>query len=455
MSTILVVDDDRSIRESLEMILLYEKYNVIKAANGNEALEILGDSVTNIDVALLDIKMPGMDGIELLDKVKNRYPDIEVIMISGNAEIANAVAATKKGAYDFLEKPLDQDRILITIRNALKNKKLTHQYLTLKASVAQDRQLLGESQAMHQVLNTVKRVSITEVRVLITGDNGTGKELVARAIHDNSLRSEGPFVEVNCAAIPENLIESELFGHEKGAFTSANERRKGKFEQAHQGTIFLDEIGDMSLIAQAKVLRVLEENKIERVGGNQSIAIDVRVIAATNKDLTTACREGNFREDLFFRLNVVPIHLPSLRDRPSDIPLLLSHFLVLFSQKHNLPLKKMAAETIAQLQAYQWPGNVRELKNLVERLVILCDSATISPEQVKNYLSSSSLDLEELLKLSRTFEDFKRDSEKLFLLKKLVANNWNVKKTAEILDMQRSNLYKKIEKYGLTKPENL
>ncbi|NUM35646.1 MAG: sigma-54-dependent Fis family transcriptional regulator [Candidatus Brocadiae bacterium] len=453
MSHILIVDDDHAIRESLEMILLYEDYKVEKAKDARDALAYLNKVEGNIDVALLDIKMPGMDGLELLGKVKKDFPDIAVIMISGNAEIANAVEATKKGAYDFLEKPLDQDRVLITIRNALKNRKLHQECHTLKQIISQERQILGVSPSMVEIFNTVKRVASTEVRVLITGENGTGKELVARAIHENSSRSHNPFIEVNCAAIPESLIESELFGHEKGSFTNAYEKRKGKFEQAQEGTIFLDEIGDMSLAAQAKVLRVLEENKIERVGGNQSLDINVRVIAATNKDLAKACKDGTFREDLFYRLNVVPIALPPLRERQADISLLVSHFLVSFCQKHSLPTKKITSEAMHELQVYRWPGNVRELRNLVERLVILSDSEMITLEQVRNYLSAPSKNLEDMTSFCQTFEDFKRESEKLFLLKKLVENNWNIKKTAQVLEMQRSNLYKKIEKYGLTKAE--
>ena len=451
MSTILIVDDERTVRDSLEMVLSYENYEVIKAANGREALALLTGEQA-IDLALLDIKMPGIDGLEVLEKMKTNFPDIEVVMISGHADIQTAVEATKKGAYDFLAKPLDQDRVLITIRNALKTKKLNLQYESLKQIVSQDRQLLGQSPAMVQIVNTIKRVAPTEARVMITGENGTGKELVARAIHDQSARSTGPFVEVNCAAIPETLIESELFGHEKGSFTGASEKHKGQFEMAHKGTIFLDEIGDMSLPAQAKVLRVLEENKVQRVGAGTLIPIDVRVIAATNKKLVETCATGAFREDLFYRLNVVPIHLPPLRERGGDIPLLVSHFMIHFSQKYSLPVKKIAAEAMRELQVFPWPGNVRELRNVIERLVILCPSPAVSADEIKNYLPVASLKVEGLLSTCQVFEDFKRESEKLYLFHKLVENNWNVKKTAEKLNMQRSNLYKKIEKYGICKP---
>jgi two-component system nitrogen regulation response regulator NtrX len=451
MSTILVVDDERSVRDSLEMILAYEKYEVCKAANGKEALAILqkGESV---DVALVDIKMPGMDGIELLEKIKASFGDVEVVIISGHADIQTAVEAVKKGAYDFLAKPLDQDRVLITIHNVLKAKKLHSQYENLKKMVSQERQLLGQSQVMVQILNTIKRVAPTEARVLITGENGTGKELVAKAVHESSPRNNAAFVEVNCAAIPENLIESELFGHEKGSFTGASEKRKGKFEMANQGTIFLDEIGDMSLAAQAKVLRVLEESKIDRVGGDSSLNIDVRVIAATNKNLREECAAGKFREDLFYRLNVVPIQLPPLRERQNDVPLLVSHFLVYFSHKYSVAIKKISPDAMHELQHYPWPGNVRELRNLMERLVILCATDIVSSEDIKNYLPAPSLKIEGLASNCQLFEDFKRESEKLFIFHKLVENNWNVKKTAEKTDMQRSNLYKKIEKYGLYKP---
>ncbi len=452
MNTILVVDDDCAIRDSLEMILLYENYQVIKACDGREALEVLKKQHEEIDLSLLDIKMPGMDGLEVLEFMRENYPEIVVIMVSGNAEIAHAVQATKKGAFDFLEKPLDQNRILITIQNALKNKKLHQQNLVLKQIVSQDRQLLGASHAMQEIFSTIKRLSATEARILITGENGTGKELIARSIHQNSSRADAPFVDVNCAAIPESLIESELFGHEKGAFTHAFEKRKGKFEQADLGTIFLDEIGDMSLSAQAKVLRVLEENKIERVGGNQTIKINVRVIAATNKDLQQLCKEGNFREDLYYRLNVVPIHLPPLRERPEDISILISHFLVLFAQKYSCKIKKISSDALSLMQSYSWPGNIRELRNVIERLVILSDQDIISSSQVKNYLPAPNNQIDDIAVSLNTFEDFKRESEKIFILKKLVENNWNVKKTAEILNMQRSNLYKKIEKYGLIKP---
>lgn len=449
MTTILVVDDDLAVRDSLEMILTYENYDVKKACDAKEALELLKKHHEIIELALLDIKMPGMDGLELLEKIKQIYPEIVVIMVSGNADIAHAVQATKKGAFDFLEKPLDQNRILITIQNALKNRKLTEQNTALRKIVTQDRQLLGISKQMTEIFTAVKRVAVKDANVLITGENGTGKELVARAIHDNSTRCDGAFVDVNCAAIPDTLIESELFGHEKGAFTHAYERRKGKFEQADGGTLFLDEIGDMSPTAQAKVLRVLEESKVERVGGNQTVKVNVRVIAATNKNLPELCQDGTFRMDLYHRLNVIPIHIPPLRERLEDIPLLINHFLIYFAQKYSAPAKKISNEAVKELQGYGWPGNIRELRNLIERLVILIDSDVIQPAHVRDYLPTPNSHIEDVMGALHTFEDFKRESEKLFLLKKLVENGWNIKKTAEDLEMQRSNLYKKIEKYGL------
>ncbi len=462
MTSILVVDDDKSIRESLETILLYEDYDVTQASNGKEALSILDKCVKNntekqkkpvFDLALLDIKMPGMDGLELLEKIKKSFPQIDIIMISGHAEIQTAVEATKKGAYDFLAKPLDQDRILITISNAIKNRELSSQCQELKKIVYHDRQLLGESLAIKQILETIERVAPIDTRVLITGENGTGKELVARAIHEKSRRNNAPFIELNCAAIPENLIESELFGHEKGAFTSAHEKRKGKFEQAHKGTLFLDEIGDMSLTAQAKVLRVLEECKVTRVGGATSMDIDVRVLAATNKTLEKESAEGNFREDLFYRLNVVPIHVPPLRERLEDIPILVSHFLVYFAHKYSIPIKKLSSDALQELKMHSWNGNIRELKNFVERLVILSTGDSIGADEIKSHLSSPHSKIEGFFGTYQTFEEFKRESEKMFFIQKLTETNWNVKKTSEILKMQRSNLYKKMEKYGLNKPE--
>ena len=453
MSTILVVDDELYIRESLEMILLYENYNVLKAANAKEALNYLNKSDELIDVMLLDIKMPGMDGMELLEKVKRKFSEIEIIMISGHADIPDAVNAIKKGAYDFLEKPLDENRILITVRNALKNQKLNYKCQTLKKMLDQDRILLGTSPAMQEIFGTIQRVAPTEARILIQGENGTGKELVARSIHENSLRSDRTFIEVNCAAIPENLIESELFGHEKGSFTHAYEQRKGKFEQAQKGTIFLDEIGDMSLAAQTKILRILEENKVQRVGSSQTINIDVRIIAATNKDLTKACQSGEFREDLYYRLSVVPIYIKPLRERIDDIPCLVTHFLTNFSKKYNMNTKKITAMAMEKLQLHHWPGNVRELKNFIERLVILSVNDTITEEQIENNLHDPTKNMEGLFNVCDTYENFKKKSEKLFFLRKLSENSWNIKKTAEKLGMQRSNLYKKMEKYELSKPD--
>lgn len=449
MTTILVVDDDLAVRDSLDMILSYENYEVYKASDAKEALEQLKKYHEEIELALLDIKMPGMDGLELLERMKQLYPEIVVIMISGNADIAHAVQATKKGAYDFLEKPLDQNRILITIQNALKSRKLAEQNVVLRKIVSQDRQLLGISKPMTEIFHAIKRVAAKDANVLITGENGTGKELVARAIHENSGRCESAFVDVNCAAIPDSLIESELFGHEKGSFTHAYERHKGKFEQADNGTLFLDEIGDMSPAAQAKVLRVLEENKVERVGGTQTIKVNVRVIAATNKDLPTLCQDATFRLDLYHRLNVIPIHIPPLRERLEDIPLLVNHFLIYFAQKYSSTVKKISPDAVKELQKYRWPGNIRELRNLMERLVILTDADVIQSQQVHDYLPTPNTQIDDVMGTLSTFEDFKRESEKLFLLKKLVENGWNIKKTAEDLEMQRSNLYKKIEKYGL------
>lgn len=449
MTDILIVDDEKRIRDTLEMILLYENYNVDKAANGKDALSLLKKK-SDFDVALIDLKMPVMDGLELLDKIKEKYSNIEVIVISGNAEISIAVEATKKGAFDFLAKPLDQDRVLITIRNALKKKDLSQQYEELKKIVNDEQEILGNSPGILEILDTVERVAPTEAKVLITGENGTGKELIAKAIHQKSDRKNATFVEINCAAIPESLIESELFGHEKGAFTHAHEKRKGKFELANKGSIFLDEIGDMSLAAQAKVLRVLEEGKVTRVGGSTQTNVDVRVVAATNKNLEEESAEGTFRQDLYYRLNVVPIHLPPLRERVSDIPILANHFLDHFIKKYKVATKKLQPDAIQSLQSYYWPGNIRELRNLIERVVILSKSNKITKKDIN--ISPTNASSQDTVFNSETFEDFKKISEKLFLVQKLEQTNWNVKKTAEILKMQRSNLYKKMEKYDLSKP---
>ena len=383
MAKILIVDDEKSIRETLKEILEYEKYQVSEAQDGEAAWEEL--SKNSYDVVLCDIKMPKMDGIELLDKAVNEGIDTPFIMISAHGTIETAVDATKKGAYDFIQKPPDLNRLLLTVRNALDKSNLQVETKNLKKKINKAFDIVGNSKPIQEIKETIEKVAPTDARVLITGENGTGKELVAHWLHAKSSRSALPLIEVNCAAIPSELIESELFGHEKGSFTSAHKQRIGKFELANNGTIFLDEIGDMSLSAQAKVLRALQEHKITRVGGEKSIKVDVRVLAATNKDLKKEIQEGNFREDLYHRLSVMIIQVPPLRDRKDDIPILIDHFMELISSEYGSAPKKIAKDAIDELTNYAWSGNIRELRNIVERLIIMSDSE-ISVKDVKRYV---------------------------------------------------------------------
>ncbi|MDR3287584.1 MAG: sigma-54 dependent transcriptional regulator [Prevotellaceae bacterium] len=372
MMKILVVDDERSICRVMKEILEYEGYEVLLAENGKQALGFINEN-TNIDLVFCDIKMSGMDGIEVLEKSQEINCDLPFVMISGHADIETAVECIKKGAYDFLEKPLDLNRILIAVRNATDKTTLLKETKKLRKRIFKTSDIIGDSPAIEKIKEMIDRVAQTEARVLITGSNGTGKELVARWLHEKSLRASAPFIEVNCAAIPSELIESELFGHEKGSFTSAIKQHKGKFEQAEGGTIFLDEIGDMSLSAQAKVLRVLQENKISRVGGDKSIDVNVRIFAATNKNLPEEIANGNFREDLYHRLSVIIMHVPPLSQRTEDIPLLTSHFIDLICTEQNSPKPEIEKEAIAELQQLPWTGNVREFRNVIERLIILCN----------------------------------------------------------------------------------
>lgn len=371
MSKILVIDDERSIRNTLKDILEYEKYEVDLAEDGNKGIEKIRSA--EYDMVLCDIKMPGLDGIEVLERVVVLAPDTPVVMISGHGNIDTAVDAIKKGAFDYIEKPLDLNRLLITIRNAMDKSTLVTETKILKKKVNKKYEIIGESKAITEVIEMADRVAPTDARILITGANGSGKELVARRVHDNSNRASGPFVEVNCAAIPSELIESELFGHEKGAFTSAVKQRKGKFEQANGGTLFLDEIGDMSLSAQAKVLRALQESIISRVGGDKHIKVDVRVVAATNKNLSAEIAENKFREDLYHRLSVILIHVPTLNQRLDDVPLLANHFLKQICSEYGMPEKTITDKALQELQKINWTGNIREFRNVIERLIILCD----------------------------------------------------------------------------------
>jgi two-component system, NtrC family, nitrogen regulation response regulator NtrX len=382
MSKILVIDDERSIRNTMKDILGFEGYTVDLAENGPEGLELV--KANEYDTIFCDIKMPEMDGIEVLQRIMEMRADATVIMISGHGNIDTAVDSIKKGAYDFIEKPLDLNRLLITIRNASDKTNLVQETKVLKQKVDKQYQIVGESEAISRVVDMTDRVAPTEARVLITGGNGTGKELVARRLHENSARAQGPFVEVNCAAIPSELIESELFGHEKGAFTSANKQRRGKFEQANGGTLFLDEIGDMSLSAQAKVLRALQENIVTRVGGDKQIKVDVRVVAATNKNLQKEIEKGNFREDLYHRISVILIHVPALEERKEDIPLLAEHFNGQICAEYGQQPKAITEEAIQELKNKKWTGNIREFRNVIERLIILCDKV-ITDEDVRMY----------------------------------------------------------------------
>ena len=452
MAEILVVDDEEGIRHVLKQVLEYEGHAVRTAEGGGEALTLY--EALRPDLTFLDVKMARMDGLEVLGRIREKDPEAVVIMISGHGSIETAVEATRRGAYDFLEKPLDTDRILLTIRNGLLARGLASEVARLRDEVESHYEIVGRSFAIRAVLERIEKVGPTDARVLITGENGSGKELVARALHRVSPRAEAPFVEVNCAAIPAELIESELFGHMKGAFTGAHTDRTGKFEQADGGTLFLDEIGDMSLSAQAKVLRALQEGLVTRVGGEKPIRVDVRVIAATNKDLEREIAGGRFREDLFFRLNVVPINVPALRERREDIPMLVRHFTERAIQEQRLPPRRLGADAVERLSRMEWPGNVRELKNTVERLLILSHGTEVGVREVERLLGGPQEGgLPPDLMEAESFATFKDRAERAFILAKLRENEWNVSETARVIDMPRSNLYKKIEKFGLVRED--
>ena len=448
MANILLIDDEKSIRKTLKEILEYEGYVVDEAGDGAEGLRMIQEG--DYDIALCDIKMPKMDGMEVLEKAQISNPDVPFIMISGHGTLETAVEAVKKGAFHYVAKPPDLNRLLITIRNALDKSNLITETKVLKRKVTKTREIIGDSPAIQKIKETIERVAPTDARVLITGDNGTGKELVARWIHEKSNRANGPLIEVNCAAIPSELIESELFGHEKGAFTSAIKQRIGKFESANGGTLFLDEIGDMSQSAQAKVLRALQENKITRVGGDKEIPVDVRVVAATNKDLIKEVENNTFRLDLYHRLSVILIHVPSLNDRTDDIPLLSERFVKEICEDYGVPKKVITPKAMMEIMNINFTGNIRELRNVIERLVILSEQK-ITEEDVVNYAQSpkSGGSPKDLYERFEKFQDFKDHIEKEFILHRLNKNAWNVSKTAEELDIQRSHLYNKIEKYNL------
>ena len=450
---ILVVDDEDNIRTSLAGVLEDEGFRPLFANDGVTALDVIRKELP--DLVLLDIWMPRMDGIEALQRMKDLHPSLLVIMMSGHGTIETAVKSTKMGAYDFIEKPLSLEKLLVTIRNALGMLRLKDENETLREMAFRERGMTGSSPAMVKLQEQILLVAPTNASVLITGENGTGKELVARSIHFHSQRKDRPFVEINCAAIPEELIESELFGHEKGAFTGAVAQKKGKFDQADGGTLFLDEIGDMSLKIQAKILRILQERKFERVGGNRTIEVDVRIIAATNKVLEDEIRAGSFREDLFYRLNVVPFTVPPLRERREDLPILVEHFLELYSLREGNERKTITPEAMEALKGGTWPGNVRELKNVVERLVIMTPGATITAAHIPDSVGSGAAArdaeagrLEGLLERD-TLREARDEFEKEFILRKLEEFNWNISKTAEAIELERSNLHRKIKSYGI------
>ncbi len=449
MKQILIIDDEANIRKSLADILQDEGFTTDVAENGEQGLEKLRSE--SIDIVLLDIWMPGLDGIDTLRQIRKEFPEQMVIMMSGHGSIETAVKATRLGAFDFIEKPLSLDKVLHSIEQANKVGQLVNENRALKASIAKEHEMIGNSTPILELKDQIALAAPTSGWVLISGENGTGKELVARSIHSQSHRRSKPFIEVNCAAIPEELIESELFGHEKGSFTGATAQRKGKFDLANEGTLFLDEIGDMSLKTQAKILRILQEKKFERVGGSRTIEVDVRVIAATNKNLQTEIQEGNFREDLFYRLNVLPFHVPPLRERAADILPLANHFLQFFCKQEGRPQKSFSDSAEEALRDYSWPGNVRELKNIAERLVIMTLDVIIKTEHLPQGIAAKNPTLPSCL--SQNYPDSLRDArdnfEREFLTQKLKEQNWNVSKTAEIIEIERSNLHRKIKSYGI------
>jgi two-component system nitrogen regulation response regulator NtrX len=463
---ILVIDDETAIRDSLKMILDYEGYDVLTAPTGEDGIAQAEREAP--DLVFLDVKMPGMDGLEVLQRLRHLVETTPVVVISGHGTVSTAVEATKLGAFDFIEKPLERDRVLVTVRNAVDSRRLRTENRSFRRDAEKRYQIVGDSPLLARVRESIAKAAPTSATVLIWGESGVGKELVARAIHRESLRRDGTFVQVNCAAIPDELIESELFGHEKGSFTGASDRQIGKFEQADKGTIFLDEIGDMSLKTQAKVLRVLQEQELERLGSNRIIKVDVRVIAATNKNLEDEIVRGTFREDLFYRLNVIPIHVPPLRDRRDDIAALIRHFADLFSRENNFRRKTFTSAAMERLKQHRWRGNIRELRNFVERLIIMSPGDQVDVKDLPDFSGTRALDPGTVATASSpaaaapdtpaeidwmrapTLQEFKSTSERAFLVNKLRENAWNISKTAEVIDTPRSNLYKKLEQYQIS-----
>jgi two-component system nitrogen regulation response regulator NtrX len=449
---ILIVDDERAIQTTLRGVLEDEGYRVTAVGSAPDALARLVDEAP--DLIFLDIWMPGMDGLEALEEMKRLRPETAVVMISGHGTIETAVKATKLGAYDFIEKPLSLEKTLLAATRALDHGRLERQNRDLREQLERGQRLVGTSRLIEELRQQIAIAAPTNGRVLIQGENGAGKELVARAIHTQSARRDGPFVEVNCAAIPDELIESELFGHERGAFTGAVARRRGKFELADGGTLFLDEVGDMSLKTQAKVLRVLEEQAFERVGGKDTLRVDVRVLAASNQNLMELFGQGRFREDLFYRLSVIPIEVPPLRQRQEDIPLLVEHFIHLFSGENAKRPKTISVEALAYFLSYEWPGNVRELRNMVERLVIMTPGDVIAPEALPSPLRPRDAAVTpEDSQRERTLKEARDAFERTYILGELRARDWNMTRTAEKLGIERSHLYRKLKAYGITPPK--
>ena len=444
-TVVFIVDDEEGIRESLSGIFEDEGYTVLTAGTAEKAFDMLKEQTP--DLMFLDVWLPGIDGIQALTKIRERNPELPIVMISGHGNIELAVNATRIGAYDFLEKPLSLERVLLVASRALERRTLELENKALKQDLTEKWRLIGNSPKMKQLSEQIDMAAKSNGRVIILGESGAGKELVAHTLHGSSTRASKPFIEMNCAAIPQELIESELFGHEKGSFTGAFERKKGKFELADEGTLFLDEVGDMSLSTQAKVLRVIETQEFQRVGGSKNIKVDVRIISATNKDLAEEVKKSTFREDLFYRLNVIPIPLPPLRERKEDIPELVDYFLGYFAAEYGQKPKKITPDGLKMLEVYDWPGNIRELRNVIERLVIMIPSNTVTPKNIILGEAARS-DYFTFNTLKEARESFEKD----FIIKKLEENNWNISKTAEILDIERSNLHRKIKAYDIKTP---
>jgi two-component system nitrogen regulation response regulator NtrX len=452
---ILIVDDEKNIRSALEGILEDEGYRVKGAASAEEFLRQVAQSVP--DLVVLDVWLPGMDGLQALEEVKRFHPELPIIMISGHSTVETAVRATKLGAYDFIEKPLSLEKTVLTVKNALDHRRLTLENEALRTRLEERHEIVGESPVIQALRAQIQSAAPSHGRVLIRGESGTGKELVARAIHRYSLRADRPFVEVNCAAIPDELIESELFGHEKGAFTGATTKRRGKFEMADGGTIFLDEVGDMSLKTQAKVLRVLQEQTFERVGGTETLTVDVRVLAASNKDLEEEIRKGAFREDLFYRLNVIPFDVPPLRERREDIPLLADHYLRRFSLEYGKREKAISREALELLRQHPWPGNVRELRNVMERMVIMVPLDVIGVEDLATSLrpragGAAEAQADPAAAGDGTLREARDRYERDYILRRLREASWNITRAAERLGVERSNLHRKMKAYGIEAP---